>query len=159
MKVHQAGFPCVVGLMSSSLSEEQEKLLAEYFREAALSLDGDEAGRAATPGIAVHLALRMFVRAVDLSTGAHRIGSPREKSRQSPARCKSSTCVSLFPQQGGSHGTAHRRVAEVSSAPLLAGRNKGHTKFFTPDSSWTWYVTEGAEQEGDFIFYHAQFGG
>ena len=34
-----------------------------------------------------------------------------------------------------------------------------HTKFFTPDSSWTWYVTEGAEQEGDFIFYHAQFGG
>ena len=34
MKVHQAGFPSVLGLMGSSLSEEQEKLLAEHFREA-----------------------------------------------------------------------------------------------------------------------------
>ena len=28
-----------------------------------------------------------------------------------------------------------------------------HAKFFTPDSSWTWYVTEGSEEEGDFIFF------
>ena len=27
-------------------------------------------------------------------------------------------------------------------------------KFFTPDSSWTWYATEGQEQEdGDWLFY------
>lgn len=26
-------------------------------------------------------------------------------------------------------------------------------KFFTPDSSWTWYVTEGEAQEGDFLFF------
>jgi hypothetical protein len=27
-------------------------------------------------------------------------------------------------------------------------------KFFTPDSSWTWYVTEGQDREdGDFEFY------
>ncbi len=49
MKVHQAGFPCVVGLMGWSLSEEQEKLLAEHFHEAVIMLDGDEAGLAAAP--------------------------------------------------------------------------------------------------------------
>ena len=32
-----------------------------------------------------------------------------------------------------------------------------HAKFFTPDSSWTWYVTEGSE-EGDFIFFGYVFG-
>ena len=27
-------------------------------------------------------------------------------------------------------------------------------KFFTPDSSWTWYITEGSEQEdGDWMFF------
>jgi DNA primase len=70
MKLHQAGFPCVVGLMGSSLSEEQEKLLAEHFHEAVLLLDGDDAGRAATPEIAARLVRSMFVRAVDLAAGA-----------------------------------------------------------------------------------------
>src|SRR5689334_1241202 len=28
-----------------------------------------------------------------------------------------------------------------------------HAKFFTPDSSWTWYVTEGSEEDGDFRFF------
>jgi hypothetical protein len=28
-----------------------------------------------------------------------------------------------------------------------------HAKFFTPDSSWTWFVTEGQEDEGDFRFF------
>ena len=37
-----------------------------------------------------------------------------------------------------------------------------HAKFFTPSSSWTWYVTEGSAQydsegpaggEGDFLFF------
>jgi hypothetical protein len=35
-------------------------------------------------------------------------------------------------------------------------RNKDptvHIKFFTPDSNWTWYVTEGSEEEGEFIFF------
>jgi len=26
-------------------------------------------------------------------------------------------------------------------------------KFFTPDSNWTWYVTEGQEEDGDFLFF------
>jgi hypothetical protein len=33
-----------------------------------------------------------------------------------------------------------------------------HAKFFTPDSSWTWYVTEGSEEEGDFIFFDCIIG-
>jgi len=28
-----------------------------------------------------------------------------------------------------------------------------HLKFFTPDSRWTWYVTEGQEEEEDFRFF------
>lgn len=28
-----------------------------------------------------------------------------------------------------------------------------HVKFFTPDSSWTWYVTEGSAEGDDFIFF------
>ena len=28
-----------------------------------------------------------------------------------------------------------------------------HAKFFTPDSSWTWYVTEGSPDGGDFRFF------
>jgi hypothetical protein len=28
-----------------------------------------------------------------------------------------------------------------------------HVKFFTPDSSWTWYATEGSTNGDDFIFF------
>lgn len=28
-----------------------------------------------------------------------------------------------------------------------------YAKFFTPDSNWTWYVTEGEESDGDFRFF------
>lgn len=28
-----------------------------------------------------------------------------------------------------------------------------YLKFFTPDSSWTWYVTEGDDDNGDFRFF------
>jgi hypothetical protein len=28
-----------------------------------------------------------------------------------------------------------------------------YVKFFTPDSSWTWYATEGEQQGEDFIFF------
>ena len=26
-------------------------------------------------------------------------------------------------------------------------------KFFTPDSNWTWYATEGSAEDDDFIFF------
>ena len=28
-----------------------------------------------------------------------------------------------------------------------------HAKFFTPDSSWTWFVTEGGPEGEDFLFF------
>ena len=28
-----------------------------------------------------------------------------------------------------------------------------YAKFFTPWTGWTWYITEGSEQGGDFIFF------
>ena len=41
--------------------------------------------------------------------------------------------------------------------PLYAQENEKdpmvYAKFFTPDSSWTWFVTEGSAQDGDFIFF------
>src|SRR5712692_2156256 len=41
--------------------------------------------------------------------------------------------------------------------PLYAQENNKdptvHIKFFTPDSSWTWFVTEGSQEEDDFIFF------
>jgi len=51
MKVTQAGFPCVA-LMGSTMSKTQEQLLAEHFGHVIVMLDGDEAGRSASQGIA-----------------------------------------------------------------------------------------------------------
>src|ERR1044072_2333225 len=56
IQVYTSGFPNVIGLMGSTLSETQENVLAENFREAILLLDGDEAGRAATEDITRRLA-------------------------------------------------------------------------------------------------------
>jgi len=62
--VQQAGFPCVVALMGSSLSQCQENLLRKYFREVILMLDGDKAGRRASETIAARLVPRLSVRIV-----------------------------------------------------------------------------------------------
>lgn len=64
MKVHQAGFPNVVALMGSSLSEAQETLLASNSKRVILMLDGDSGGRSAATQIAARLARKMFVRLV-----------------------------------------------------------------------------------------------
>ena len=43
--------------------------------------------------------------------------------------------------------------------PLYANEHKKPedvrviAKFFTPDSSWTWYATEGEKQGDDFLFF------
>jgi Protein of unknown function (DUF2958) len=44
------------------------------------------------------------------------------------------------------------------SLPPLYAQEKNddpvvYIKFFTPDSNWTWYATEGSEEEEDFIFF------
>jgi len=62
MKVHQAGFPAVVALMGSSLSDTQAELIATNFRRAIIMLDGDKAGEVALPHIATRLARIIDVR-------------------------------------------------------------------------------------------------
>ena len=52
MRVHQAGFPCVVALMGARLSAMQKALLASKFSRVVLMLDGDQTGRHATVQIA-----------------------------------------------------------------------------------------------------------
>src|SRR5690348_5126606 len=36
---------------------------------------------------------------------------------------------------------------EAEAEPMV------YAKFFLPGTAWTWYVTEGQEQEGDFLFF------
>ena len=69
MKVSQAGYPCVA-LMGSALSGTQDDLIAEYFAEVVLMLDGDEAGRRATDEICDRLQNIVFrVATVELGAG------------------------------------------------------------------------------------------
>ena len=69
MKVHQAGFPCCVALMGSSLTTEQEELVVGLFSQVVLMLDGDEAGEKGSADAAGRLVHRVFVRVVDLAEG------------------------------------------------------------------------------------------
>jgi DNA primase len=66
MKVHQAGVAGVVALMGSSLSDAQEKLLA-HFARVNIFLDGDEVGREAARTIALRLAMKTFVKIIEVS--------------------------------------------------------------------------------------------
>lgn len=67
MRVHQAGFPCVVGLMGSNLSEKQQALLLEHFAQIAVMLDGDAPGRSGSAMAARRLANRCHLRTVEVS--------------------------------------------------------------------------------------------
>lgn len=67
MKIHQAGFPRVVALLGSSLSDAQEDVVLGMFMEEGrilLSLDADEAGEKAKQQILPRLGSRTFVRTV-----------------------------------------------------------------------------------------------
>jgi DNA primase len=78
MKVSQAGFPCVA-LMGSTMSKAQEALLAEHFGHIAVILDGDEAGRIASEGIADRLRKVAYqVDVVDLPDNVQPDGLPAE---------------------------------------------------------------------------------
>ena len=66
LKVHQAGFPNVISLMGSALSDQQEKLLLENFTHIVIMLDGDQGGRSAATDIASRLMHKVFVRVVDV---------------------------------------------------------------------------------------------
>jgi DNA primase len=68
MKVSQGGFPCVA-LMGSTMSDAQEELIREHFAHVVVMLDGDEAGRGASEGIADRL--RSIIYQVDVVTLAN----------------------------------------------------------------------------------------
>ena len=70
LRVHRAGLPWVVALMGSCLSAEQENALLERFNRVILLLDGDAAGRAASPVIAARLSGRCLAEVVHLPDGA-----------------------------------------------------------------------------------------
>ncbi len=69
-KAHQAGVPCVVGLMGCSLSRRQTDLLEQHFSEAVLLLDGDKAGRATSATIAAQLVPKLSTRVVQVPEGS-----------------------------------------------------------------------------------------
>jgi DNA primase len=69
LKVHQAGLPCVVALMGCSLSEHQEALLVERFRNVKLMLDADSAGVHGSAIIADRLSKHCSVEIIHLATG------------------------------------------------------------------------------------------
>jgi DNA primase len=69
MKVSQAGYPFVVALMGSSMSEEQERLLVDHAEMVLLMLDGDEAGRQGTDEILLRLGRQVWTKAVCVPNG------------------------------------------------------------------------------------------
>jgi DNA primase len=64
MKVHQAGYPCVVGAFGWCLSDAQAKLIGTHFDEVVIMLDGNDMGRRGSAGSAVRLAPVMPVKLV-----------------------------------------------------------------------------------------------
>jgi DNA primase len=70
MRVHQAGFPCVVALMGASLSETQQRIVLRHFKQVVLMLDGDPVGRAASQAIAARLSGRCSLCVIRVPDGA-----------------------------------------------------------------------------------------
>ena len=69
LKVHQVGYPSVVALMGSSLSNRQADLLTDHFDHTVLMLDGDGAGQRGTEAIFDQLKSRMPVAVLRLPEG------------------------------------------------------------------------------------------
>ena len=69
MKVHQVGFPNVVALMGSTLSERQEELLCESTDRLVLLFDGDEAGTTCLREFYRRVRRRVYLREVHLEEG------------------------------------------------------------------------------------------
>jgi len=82
LRVHQAGFPCVVALMGVTCSERQRELLAGTFPRVVLLLDGDAAGRAASGRIAKNLRPVSAVTEVLLERGVQPDQMPVDEIRQ-----------------------------------------------------------------------------
>jgi DNA primase len=82
LRVHQAGFRCVVALMGCALSGPQQELLLERFKTVLLMLDGDKAGRGASRAITAKLSRRCSVGEVRVPDGAQPDHLPPEVIRR-----------------------------------------------------------------------------
>lgn len=82
MRVHQAGFGCVVALMGARLSMAQMALLTDQYRQVILMLDGDPTGRTATAQLASDLAPTVSVTEVQLAPGVQPDQMTAEQIRQ-----------------------------------------------------------------------------
>jgi DNA primase len=69
MKVWQSLHPFVVALMGCSLSQQQEELLVERFKQVTLLLDGDAAGRQAAEELAQRLVRKLWVKIAEVPDG------------------------------------------------------------------------------------------
>jgi DNA primase len=70
LRVHQAGFPCVVALMGCALSTRQERMLLDRFERVVLMLDGDAAGRTASRALNARLSRQCRVSVIEIPDGA-----------------------------------------------------------------------------------------
>ena len=68
-KVHQAGFPNVVALMGSTLSEPQQELILAHSDRIALMLDGDDAGTKCLREFYGRLRQNRYLREIHLDSG------------------------------------------------------------------------------------------
>jgi DNA primase len=68
-KVHQAGFPNVVALMGSTLSDAQAELFVAHTDRVALMFDGDDAGTKCLREFYARLRRRMYLREIHLEPG------------------------------------------------------------------------------------------
>lgn len=65
----QLGFPNVVALMGTALSDTQRRLLSERFKGVRLFFDGDKSGQEASTAVAGELAQELWVKAVRCPDG------------------------------------------------------------------------------------------
>ncbi len=93
VRVHQAGFPCVVALMGSSLSAAQESALRRHFEGIVLMLDGDAAGRAASEAVATRLSGWRSVQLVRVPDGS-------QPDQLSPATLRQLLVMAGCPKDG-----------------------------------------------------------
>jgi len=45
------------------------------------------------------------------------------------------------------------RLPALGSQDGLGGKAVAHVKFFTPDSNWTWWATQGGAEGNDYLFF------
>lgn len=81
-KLHQAGFPNVVALMGSTLSEPQQELILAHSDRIALMLDGDDAGTKCLREFYGRLRQRLYLREIRLDAGEQPDNLSEERIRK-----------------------------------------------------------------------------